>query len=63
MARKFGEYDYFAPAEQAILFYIEAISDNCSLAYSTVFCTEGCSVEAMMTPLRDRISALVQQLA
>jgi uncharacterized protein len=51
---------YPAQVERAILFHVEAISENCPqhipIRYSET------EVEAMMTPLRDRITQLEQQL-
>ncbi|MDG2616279.1 hypothetical protein P7L53_08480 [Thermoleptolyngbya sichuanensis XZ-Cy5] len=43
------------------MFHIEAISENCPQHIPIRYSVQ--EVEAMMTPLRDRISALEQQLA
>jgi predicted pyridoxine 5'-phosphate oxidase superfamily flavin-nucleotide-binding protein len=52
--------DYPAEIERAILFHVEATSENCPqhipIRYSEP------EVEAMMAPLRDRIAALEEQL-
>lgn len=52
--------DYSAAIERAILFHVEATSENCPqhipIRYSET------EVEAMMVPLRDRITELEQQL-
>ncbi|MBF2086943.1 pyridoxamine 5'-phosphate oxidase family protein [Thermoleptolyngbya sp. C42_A2020_037] len=53
--------DYPAPVERAILFHVEAISENCPQHIPIRYSAQ--EVEAMMAPLRDRISALEQQLA
>lgn len=53
--------DYPAPVERAILFHIEAISENCPQHIPIRYSEQ--EVEAMMTLLRDRISQLEQQLA
>lgn len=51
---------YPAPVERAILFHVEAISENCPqhipIRYSEA------EVEAMMHPLRDRIAELERRL-
>jgi hypothetical protein len=52
---------YQAEIERAILFQVEAISENCSqhipIRYSEI------EVEQLMTPLRDRIAQLEQQIS
>lgn len=52
--------DYPAEIERAILFHVEAISENCPqhipIRYSEV------EVEQLMAPLRDRITQLEQQI-
>jgi predicted pyridoxine 5'-phosphate oxidase superfamily flavin-nucleotide-binding protein len=53
--------DYPAPIERAILFHIEAISENCPQHIPIRYSEQ--EVDAMMTPLRDRVSQLEQQLA
>ncbi|MBD2461904.1 hypothetical protein H6G89_12675 [Oscillatoria sp. FACHB-1407] len=51
--------DYPATMKRVILFHVEAISENCPqpipIRYSET------EVEAMMAPLRDRITQLEQQ--
>jgi len=53
--------DYPAEIQGAILFHIEALSENCPqhipIRYSVA------EVEAMMAPLQDRIAELEQQLS
>jgi predicted pyridoxine 5'-phosphate oxidase superfamily flavin-nucleotide-binding protein len=53
--------DYPAKIERAILFHVEAISENCPqhipIRYSET------EVETMIAPLRDRIAQLEQQLS
>lgn len=53
--------DYPAEIERAILFHVEAISENCPqhipIRYSET------EVEQMMAPLHDRIAQLEQQLS
>lgn len=52
--------DYAAKVERAILFHVEAVSDNCPqhipIRYSEA------EVEAMLALLRDRIASLEMQL-
>lgn len=53
--------DYPASVERGILFHIEAISENCPQHIPIRYSEQ--EVEAMITPLRDRISALEQRIA
>jgi predicted pyridoxine 5'-phosphate oxidase superfamily flavin-nucleotide-binding protein len=52
---------YPATVERAILFHVEATSENCS-QHIPIHYSER-DVEAMITPLRDRIAELEQQLS
>jgi uncharacterized protein len=52
---------YPAEIERAIVFHVEATSENCP--QHIPICYSETEVTAMMTPLRDRISQLEQQLS
>ncbi|GAB4139325.1 MAG: pyridoxamine 5'-phosphate oxidase family protein [Cyanobacteria bacterium J069] len=52
--------DYAAAVERVILFHVEAISENCPQHIPIRYSEQ--EVEAMMMPLRDRITDLEQQL-
>lgn len=52
---------YPAEIERAILFHVEAISENCPQHIPIRYAEE--EVEAMLQPLRDRVAELEQQLS